>query len=57
MCFIQILVNRCLRGREVEQFLQRYIDSWRLNGWFIHDIFLHRARYRTSTSFVYRHET
>ncbi|WP_274517221.1 hypothetical protein [Lysinibacillus boronitolerans] len=42
----------------MEQFLQRYIDSWRLNGWFIHDIFfLHRARYRTSTSFVYRHET
>ena len=46
MCFIQILVNGCLRGREVEQFLQRYIYSWRLNGWLIHDVFMYRTRHR-----------
>jgi len=27
-------------GRKVEQFLQRYMYSWRLNGWLVHDIFL-----------------
>jgi len=25
---------------ELDNFFQRYIDSWRFNGWFIHDIFL-----------------
>ena len=27
-------------GSKVEQFLQRYTYSWRLNGWLVHDIFL-----------------
>ncbi len=27
-------------GSKVEQFLQRYMYSWRLNGWLVHDIFL-----------------